>query len=125
MREGSQLSPLRGRPAGHAACHHGTSCLQLRPFEREHLPLVEPWFADAATQRWLGGPAWPAADARPRRPTTWRPAPARAAHHCHFVVLAWTPGWAWPPEPRRSELESRITGHVLARGELVATYQRA
>ncbi len=33
--------------------------LQLRPFEREHLPLVEPCFADAATQRWLGGPAWP------------------------------------------------------------------
>jgi RimJ/RimL family protein N-acetyltransferase len=35
------------------------SCLQLRPFEREHLPLVEPWFADAATRRWLGGPGWP------------------------------------------------------------------
>ena len=35
------------------------SCLQLRPFERKHLPLVEPWFADAATRRWLGGPARP------------------------------------------------------------------
>ena len=35
------------------------SCLQLRPFERKHLPLVEPWFADAATRRWLGGPGWP------------------------------------------------------------------
>ncbi len=35
------------------------SCLQLRPFEREHLPLAEPWFADAATQRGLGGPGWP------------------------------------------------------------------
>jgi RimJ/RimL family protein N-acetyltransferase len=33
--------------------------LQLRPFEREHLPLVEPWFTDAGTQRWLGGPGWP------------------------------------------------------------------
>jgi hypothetical protein len=36
MSEGSQLIPPRGRPAGHAACHHGMSCLQLRPFEREH-----------------------------------------------------------------------------------------
>src|SRR5262249_9806721 len=35
------------------------SCLQLRPFEGKHLPLVEPWFADAATRRWLGGPGWP------------------------------------------------------------------
>jgi RimJ/RimL family protein N-acetyltransferase len=43
----------------YAAYHHGMSCLQLRPFERKNLPLVEPWFADAATQRWLGGPAWP------------------------------------------------------------------
>jgi phosphatidylethanolamine-binding protein (PEBP) family uncharacterized protein len=25
----------------------------------------------------------------------------------------------------RSDLESRITGHVLGQGELVATYQRA
>ena len=34
-------------------------CLQLRPFERHHLPLVEPWFTDGDTRRWLGGPAWP------------------------------------------------------------------
>jgi RimJ/RimL family protein N-acetyltransferase len=44
---------------GYAAYHHGMRCLQLRSFEREHLPLVEPWFADAVTQRWLGGPGWP------------------------------------------------------------------
>jgi hypothetical protein len=119
MSEGSQLIPPRGRPARHAACHHGMSCLQLRPFERERLPLVEPCFADAPTQRWLGG--------RPGRPGYGGARPPRGAahHYCHFVVLAWTPGWAWPTEPRRSELESRITGHVLARGELVATFQRA
>ena len=35
------------------------NCLQLRPFERHHLPLVEPWFTDGNTRRWLGGPAWP------------------------------------------------------------------
>jgi len=35
------------------------SCVQLRPFTRKQLPLVEPWFADGDTRRWLGGPAWP------------------------------------------------------------------
>jgi RimJ/RimL family protein N-acetyltransferase len=33
--------------------------LRLRPFERSHLPLAEPWFTDPDTQRWLGGPRWP------------------------------------------------------------------
>jgi RimJ/RimL family protein N-acetyltransferase len=33
--------------------------VQLRPFGRDQLPLVEPWFQDADTQRWLGGPDWP------------------------------------------------------------------
>jgi RimJ/RimL family protein N-acetyltransferase len=32
----------------------------LRPFTRDELALVDPWFADPDTQRWLGGPAWPA-----------------------------------------------------------------
>src|SRR5271157_2791070 len=35
--------------------HH----LELRRLEREHLRLVEPWFSDVETQRWLGGPDWP------------------------------------------------------------------
>ena len=33
--------------------------LRLRPFQRRHLTLAEPWFTDAHTQRWLGGPRWP------------------------------------------------------------------
>lgn len=33
--------------------------LRLLPFERSHLPLAEPWFDDADTNRWLGGPRWP------------------------------------------------------------------
>jgi ribosomal protein S18 acetylase RimI-like enzyme len=33
--------------------------VQLRSFERDQLPLVQPWFADPETQRWLGGPEWP------------------------------------------------------------------
>ncbi len=33
--------------------------LGLRRFERCHLPQVVPWFHEAETQRWLGGPGWP------------------------------------------------------------------
>ena len=33
--------------------------VKLRPFTRDQLPLVEPWFEDPETQRWLGGPDWP------------------------------------------------------------------
>ena len=33
--------------------------LELRRFERSQLPLVEPWFDDPDTRRWLGGPGWP------------------------------------------------------------------
>jgi ribosomal protein S18 acetylase RimI-like enzyme len=33
--------------------------LVLAPFTWQHLHLVEPWFLDAETQRWLGGPGWP------------------------------------------------------------------
>ena len=32
----------------------------LRPLEAEQLPLVEPWFGEVETNRWLGGPQWPA-----------------------------------------------------------------
>jgi RimJ/RimL family protein N-acetyltransferase len=33
--------------------------VDLRPFDRDHLPLVDSWFQDPETQRWLGGPDWP------------------------------------------------------------------
>ena len=32
----------------------------LRPFSREDLPTVAPWFDDPDTRRFLGGPDWPA-----------------------------------------------------------------
>jgi RimJ/RimL family protein N-acetyltransferase len=32
--------------------------VRLRPFERGHLPMAQPWFTDPGTQRWLGGPGW-------------------------------------------------------------------
>ena len=51
--------------------------------------------------------------------------PPGAAHHYHFVVLALDTRLGLAAGARRSELESRISGHVLARGELVATYRRA
>ncbi|MGD0395058.1 MAG: GNAT family N-acetyltransferase [Acidimicrobiales bacterium] len=33
--------------------------VDLRHLARSQLPLVEPWFEDPETQRWLGGPKWP------------------------------------------------------------------
>jgi hypothetical protein len=33
--------------------------VQLRPFVKEDLPTVEPWFDDVDTQMWLGGRRWP------------------------------------------------------------------
>ena len=39
---------------------HGRRPLALRPFAAADLPLVEPWFDDPQTQRWLGGRDWPA-----------------------------------------------------------------
>jgi RimJ/RimL family protein N-acetyltransferase len=33
--------------------------VRLRAFESDELQLVEPWFEDVETQRWLGGPGWP------------------------------------------------------------------
>ena len=54
------------------------------------------------------------------------PCPPRgAAHHYHFVVLALDTRLGLAAGATRSDLESRSSGHVLGRGELVATYQRA
>jgi Raf kinase inhibitor-like YbhB/YbcL family protein len=54
------------------------------------------------------------------------PCPPRGpAHHYHFVVLALGTRLDLAAGAARSDLESRIAGHVLAKGELVATYQRA
>jgi Raf kinase inhibitor-like YbhB/YbcL family protein len=54
------------------------------------------------------------------------PCPPRGpAHHYHFVVLALGTRLDLAAGAARSDLESRIAGHVLAKGELVAAYQRA
>lgn len=54
------------------------------------------------------------------------PCPPRgAAHHYHFVVLALDTRLDLPAGARRPDLDARIGGHVLGRGELVATYRRA
>ena len=54
------------------------------------------------------------------------PCPPRGpAHHYHLVVLALDTRLGLAAGATRPELESRIRGHVLAKGELVATYQRA
>ena len=54
------------------------------------------------------------------------PCPPRGpAHHYHFVVLALDTQLGLASGATRSDLESRISGHVIGKGELVATYQRA
>jgi Raf kinase inhibitor-like YbhB/YbcL family protein len=54
------------------------------------------------------------------------PCPPRgSAHHYHFVVLALDTQLGLAAGATRPDLESRISGHLLAKGELVATYQRA
>ena len=54
------------------------------------------------------------------------PCPPRGAvHHYQFTVLALDTQLGLAAGGTRAELESRIRGHVLAKGELVATYQRA
>ncbi len=54
------------------------------------------------------------------------PCPPRgAAHHYQFVVVALDTRLDLAAGATKSELESRISGHVLGRGELVATYRRA
>jgi len=50
--------------------------------------------------------------------------PHGAAHHYRFVVLALDTRLRLAAGATRPQLETRIRGHVLARGELVATYQR-
>jgi len=36
------------------------AAVSLRPLARQDLPIVEPWFRDPDTVRFLGGPDWPA-----------------------------------------------------------------
>lgn len=60
------------------------------------------------------------------RPGYGGPCPPRGpAHHYRFVVLALDTRLGLAAGATRSDLEARISGHVLGTGELVATYQRA
>lgn len=53
------------------------------------------------------------------------PCPPRGTtHHYHFIVMALDTRLGLPAGVKRSELESRVKGHVVGRGELVATYRR-
>ena len=54
------------------------------------------------------------------------PCPPRGSeHHYHFVVLALDTRLGLAAGAKRSDLESHTKGHVIGKGELVATYQRA
>jgi Raf kinase inhibitor-like YbhB/YbcL family protein len=51
--------------------------------------------------------------------------PLGPVHHYHFVVSALDATLGLSAGASRSELEAKMRGHVVAQGELVATYQRA
>jgi Raf kinase inhibitor-like YbhB/YbcL family protein len=50
--------------------------------------------------------------------------PPGAAHHYHIRVFALDTSLNAPPGIDRAGLDARMNGHILASGELVATYQR-
>ncbi|MBI2897076.1 MAG: YbhB/YbcL family Raf kinase inhibitor-like protein [Deltaproteobacteria bacterium] len=59
--------------------------------------------------------------------TSWGgPSPPRGhgVHHYHFVLYALDRPSGLARGARMAELESAIRGHILARGELVGTYER-
>lgn len=61
----------------------------LRPLAREELSGIAPWFEDPDTQRFLGGPDWPAAmlaNADRSIGTTFRGATQSGVHH--YLALA-------------------------------------
>ena len=51
------------------------------------------------------------------------PCPPVGRHHYHFKVYALDAA-VGPPGVRKSALLDAIEGHVLARGELIGTYQK-
>lgn len=58
--------------------------ITLRPLTRNDLAAITPWFEDADTRRYLGGPDWPAAmldHAQRAIGETFRGAVQTAAHH--------------------------------------------
>jgi Raf kinase inhibitor-like YbhB/YbcL family protein len=60
-----------------------------------------------------------------RRPIYRGPAPPPGKpHHYHFVVYAIDTNLDLKPGLNRAELLSAIQGHVIGKGELVATYER-
>jgi Raf kinase inhibitor-like YbhB/YbcL family protein len=60
-----------------------------------------------------------------RRPIYRGPAPPPGkTHHYHFVVYALDASLDLKPGLTRADLLAAIQGHVIGRGELVATYER-
>jgi phosphatidylethanolamine-binding protein (PEBP) family uncharacterized protein len=51
--------------------------------------------------------------------------PFGSPHHYHFVVSGLSTTLGAGAGLDRSQLEAKMQGYVIARGELVATYQRA
>jgi Raf kinase inhibitor-like YbhB/YbcL family protein len=52
------------------------------------------------------------------------PCPPRGTHHYVFSLYAVDTTLGLPPGASRSQVEASIKGHILAHGELIATYSR-
>jgi len=52
------------------------------------------------------------------------PCPPGGTHHYVFTLYALDTTLGLPPGASRSQVETAMKGHVLARGELIATYSR-
>jgi Raf kinase inhibitor-like YbhB/YbcL family protein len=52
------------------------------------------------------------------------PCPPRGTHHYVFSLYALDSTLGLPPGASRSQVEAAIKGHILAHGELIATYSR-
>ncbi len=52
------------------------------------------------------------------------PCPPHGTHHYVFSLYALDTNLGLPPGATRSQVEAAMKGHILARGELIATYKR-
>lgn len=92
------------------------SCLRLRPFEREHLPLAEPWFSDAATQQ---GAAVGHIDCGTHDQwATWEGGPGGRGVIGTIDIPAGSIGYVVDPALRRRGYCTAMAGAVLAMPEL-------
>jgi len=50
--------------------------------------------------------------------------PPKGVHHYHFMVYALKDKLQLPPETNKIRLDLALEGHVVAKSELIGTYQK-